>query len=135
MQGYFFLTVNNKIIYNFLKLQRNNKTLKYIKFRKGLLNPEPFAIIKPVQGSFNQGNVTLFGETAGRQRAGNALFLICLSIVFDICHWTSVDLHYILVQCDKLYKTKRFNGWGSVTPTEIYILYKYKYWKKIFMMV
>ena len=41
------------------------------------LKPGLYEIIKPAPGSFNQGNVALFGETAGRQCACNKLFLIC----------------------------------------------------------
>ena len=41
------------------------------------LNPGPYELLKSVQVSFNQGNVALFGETAGRQCACNALFSIC----------------------------------------------------------
>ena len=37
-----------------------------------------------VQGSFNQGYVTLLGETVGRQCACNALFSICWSVVSSI---------------------------------------------------
>ena len=44
------------------------------------LNPGPYQIIRPVQGSFNQGNVALFGETAGKC-ACNALFSICWPVV------------------------------------------------------
>ena len=33
------------------------------------LNPGPQEIIRSVQGSFSQSNVTLFGETAGRESA------------------------------------------------------------------
>ena len=53
------------------------------------LNPGPYAIIRSIQGSFNQGNVALFGETAGRQCVCNALFSICWSVVRDICNWKS----------------------------------------------
>ena len=38
------------------------------------LKPGPYEILRTVQGSFNQGNIALFGETAGRQCACNALF-------------------------------------------------------------
>ena len=38
------------------------------------LNPGPYEVVRTVQGSFNQGNVALFGETANRQCACNALF-------------------------------------------------------------
>ena len=41
------------------------------------LNPEPYEIIKSVQESFSQGNIALFGKTAGRQCACNALFSVC----------------------------------------------------------
>ena len=30
------------------------------------LNPGPYEILRSVQGSFNQGNAALFGETAAR---------------------------------------------------------------------
>ena len=69
------------------------------------LNPGPFEIIRSVQGSFSQGNVALFGKSAGRQYACNALFSICWSIVRDTSNWKSVNLDYILVEGDKLYKS------------------------------
>ena len=36
------------------------------------VNPGPYEIIISVQVNFNQGNVTLFGETADSQSACNA---------------------------------------------------------------
>ena len=58
----------------------------------------PCGIIRTVQeGSFNQGNIASFGETASRQRACNALYALCWSIVRNICYLKSVDLEYILV--------------------------------------
>ena len=50
-------------------------------------NPGPYEIVRTVQGSFNRGNVALFGETAGRQCASNALFLVCWSIDREISFW------------------------------------------------
>ena len=41
------------------------------------LNPGPYEITRSVQKTLNQGNVALFGETAGRQCACNALLSIC----------------------------------------------------------
>ena len=38
------------------------------------LKPGPYEILRTVQGSSNQGNIALSGETAGRQCACNALF-------------------------------------------------------------
>ena len=72
------------------------------------LNPGPYETIRSVQGSFNHGNVALFGETAGRQCPCNALFSICWSVVRDICNWKSIDLDYILVQGDKLCQSLKF---------------------------
>ena len=69
------------------------------------LNPAPYKIIGLVQGSFNQGNVALLGETTGRQCACNALYAFCWSVVRDICCWKSVDLDYILVDRDQLHKS------------------------------
>lgn len=56
------------------------------------LNPAPYEIIGSVQGSFSQGNVTVFGETADRHCAYNALFSICWSVARDICYWRSASL-------------------------------------------
>ena len=78
------------------------------------LNPGPYEIKRSVQGSFNQDNVALFGETAGRQCACNALFLICWSVVRDICNWKSVDLDYILIEGDKLFKSLKCRDYLSV---------------------
>ena len=69
------------------------------------LNPGPYEIIKSVQENFNQSNVALLGTTAGKQYSCNTLFSICWSVVRDVSNWTSVDLNYILVQVEKLYKS------------------------------
>ena len=74
-------------------------------------NPGPYEIIRSVPGSFNQGNIALFGVTAGRQGACNALFSICWSVVRDVCFWKLVYLDYILVEGDKLYKLLEFQGY------------------------
>ena len=44
-------------------------------------NPGPYEITRSVQGSFNQGNIALLEEKAGRQCACNALFSIFWSVV------------------------------------------------------
>ena len=71
------------------------------------LNPGPYEVKRSVQGSFNQGNVALFGKIAGRRCACNALFSFCWSVVCDICNWKPVNLDYILVEGDELYKSYR----------------------------
>ena len=43
--------------------------------------PGTYDLLKSVQGSFNQSNIGMFGETAGHQCACNALFSICWSLV------------------------------------------------------
>ena len=78
------------------------------------LNPGPYEIVRTIQGSLNQGNVALFGETAGRQWACNALFSICWSVVPKISFWKAIDLDFILVQGDKLYKSLNFQGYLNV---------------------
>ena len=78
------------------------------------LNPGPSEIIRSVQGSFNQGNAALFGETADRQCACNALFSNCWSVFRDICNWKSFDLDYILVQGDKLCKSLKCRDYLNV---------------------
>ena len=84
-------------------------------------NPGPYEIIRSVQGSFNQGSIALFGATAGRQCACNALFWICCSLVCDVCFWKSVDLDYILVEGDKLYKLLGFQGYLEELPRQVKI--------------
>ena len=78
------------------------------------LNPGPYGTIRSVQGSFNQGNVTLFGETAGRQCACNAIYAPCWSVVRDICYWKSVDLDYILVEGEQLYESLKCQDYLNV---------------------
>ena len=50
-----------------LNLQHVNvKITSSLKLSDVELNPGSYQIIRSIQGSFNQGNVALFGETAGR---------------------------------------------------------------------
>ena len=57
------------------------------------------------QSCLNQGNIVLFVETAGRHCACNALFFKRMSVIWRTCYWKVVDLGYILVGCNKLYKS------------------------------
>ena len=76
-------------------------------------NPGLYESIRSVQGNINQGNIALFGGgTAGKQCTCNALFSICWYVVCDVCFWKSVDLDYILVGGDKLYKLLGFQGFN-----------------------
>ena len=94
---------------------RDAEITKSLKFLGDLeLNPGPFKTVRTVQGSFNQGNVALFGETAGRQCACNALFSICWSVVREISFWKTINLDFILVEDDKLYKCLNFQDYLSI---------------------
>ena len=61
-----------------------------------------YHVLKPVQGNFNEGNVALFGDAAGRQCARNALFLVCWLVVRKVSIWKSYDLGNILIEGDKM---------------------------------
>ena len=69
------------------------------------LNHGTNEIIRLVQGSFNQGNVVLLGETADRHCVCNILHSIRWSIIRRICYWKAIDLDYVLVEDNKLYKS------------------------------
>ena len=58
--------------------------------------------------------MALFGETGGRQCACNALFSICWSVVRYIGSWKSVDLDYMSVEGDKLYKSLKCRDYLNV---------------------
>ena len=71
-------------------------------------------MIRPVQGSFSQGNVVLFRKTAGFQCACNALFSICWSVIRNICNWMTSDLDHILMEGDKLHKSLNIQNYLNV---------------------
>ena len=72
-------------------------------------------MIRSIQESFNQGNVALVGEITGRKCACNALiFSICWSVICDIWYWKFVDLDYLLVNADKLYKSLKCHDYLNV---------------------
>ena len=87
------------------------------------LNPGTYEVIKSALGSFNQGNVSLFGETADLQSACNAMFSICCSLIRKISCWTNQDLDNILSEDDNLHKSLNKDSFLSVDdlPTQIYI--------------
>ena len=61
-------------------------------------------ILKVVQGSFSQ-NDNRFGKSCGKQCACMALTSICMTNVRKPFIWKEVDLDFILMQGDALYKT------------------------------
>ena len=66
------------------------------------LNPGPYEVIKSVQGSFNQGNISMFAETAGEQCTCNATFSISWMLIMKISCWTHEDFGHILNEGDNL---------------------------------
>ena len=73
-----------------------------------------YHVLKSVQGNFNQGNVVLFGGTAGKQCSCNALFSVCWSVVRKVSIWKSYDLDNILIEGDKIYKFPNKDDFLSV---------------------
>ena len=68
-------------------------------------NPDlRYELLKSVQGTFHEGHV-MFGVTAGRQCACNALYFIALSVVKRISQWKSFDLDHIIMSGDRMYKS------------------------------
>ena len=73
-----------------------------------------YHVLKSVQGNFNQGNVAIFGGTAGKQCSCNALFSVCWSVVRKVSIWKSYDLDNILIEGDKIYKFPNKDDFLSV---------------------
>jgi len=68
-----------------------------------------YQVSKSVLGSFHQGNVSRFGETAGSQCACNALYSLFWSRIRPVSIWKYSDLDFILIEGDKLYKSLNTN--------------------------
>ena len=62
-----------------------------------------YHVLKSVQGNFNQGNVVLLRDTAGKLCSCNALLSVCWSVVRKASIWKSYDLDNILTEGDKIY--------------------------------
>ena len=67
-------------------------------------NPGPSPALKIIFGSFNQGDIFRFGETAGSQCGCNSLLAICWASVKRVSVWKTWDLDNVLESGDKLYK-------------------------------
>lgn len=68
-----------------------------------------YQVSKSTLGSFNQGNISRFGETAGSQCACNALYSLFWSRTRSVQTWECSDLDMILVEGDRLYKSLNTN--------------------------
>ena len=71
-----------------------------------------YQIVNGVKGTFHQGD-NIFGNTAGRQCACNALFSIFWSNICPISRWEKPDLDKILTEGDRLYKSLNTNNYLS----------------------
>ena len=69
-------------------------------------NPGPFDALKIIFGSFNQGNIDKFGETAGTRCTCNTLLAICWSSIKRVSIWKTWDLDNILDLGDETYNLK-----------------------------
>ena len=91
----------------------NLACFKYIKLmRDGDIesNPGPtYSCVKVINGSFHQGDPR-FGITAGTQCACNSLFSICWSTIRRTALWNKLDLDFILIKGDAIYKCLNVNG-------------------------
>ena len=67
-------------------------------------NPGPSQALKIIFGSFNQGDIFRFGETAGSQCGCNSLLAICWASIKRVSVWKTWDLDNVLESGDKLYK-------------------------------
>ena len=87
------------------------------------LNPDYYEIIKSVQGSFNQGNISLFGKSSVRHCSCNAMFSICWLLIRKGSCWAHRDLDHMLNEGDNLYKSMNKDSFLSVDnlPRQIYI--------------
>ena len=63
-----------------------------------------YHVLKSAEGDFNQGNVALFVDTAGKKCACNALLSLCWSIVEKVSIWKSFDLDNTLIKGNKIQK-------------------------------
>ena len=93
-------------------------------------NPGPtYTNMKSVTGTTHQGDITMFGETAGRQCICNAIYAIAWSMTRRIGLWNEQDLNYILVEGDQLYKAKNTSNFLSLEDlpgsVEINMILKY----------
>ena len=91
----------------------NLACFKYIKLmRDGDIesNPGPtYSCVKVINGSYHQGDPR-FGITAGTQCACNSLFSICWSTIRRTALWNKLDLDFILIKGDAIYKCLNVNG-------------------------
>ena len=65
---------------------------------------DEYILVNTIQGSFHQGNVEKFGDTAGRQCTCMTLFAIGYASFKRLGIWKKCDLDVILMNGNQLYK-------------------------------
>ena len=91
----------------------NLACLKYMKLmRDGDIerNPGPtYSCVKVINGNFHQGD-PLFDITTGTQCVCNSLFSICWSTIRRTALWNTLNLDFILIKGDAIYKCLNVSG-------------------------
>ena len=64
-----------------------------------------YILANGIQGSFHQGNVEKFGDTAGRHCTCMSLFAIAYDSFKRLGIWNKCDLGVVLMRGDQLYKS------------------------------
>ena len=55
-----------------------------------------YSILKSLTGRYHQGDIAMFGETAGLQCLCNSIYAICWSMIRRVGLWNKQDLDHIL---------------------------------------
>ena len=76
---------------------------------------DEYVLVNSIQGSFHQGNVEKFWDTARRQCTCMALFAIVYVSFKRLGIWKKCDLDVILMNGDQLYRSLDRTDYLSVT--------------------
>ena len=74
-----------------------------------------YILVNSMQGSFHQGNVGKYGDTAGRQCKCRTLFAIAYVSFKRLGIWRKCDFDVILMNGDHLYKSLDRTDYLSAT--------------------
>ena len=76
--------------------------------------PIYYNVIKVIAGSFHQGNVNKFCETAGSQCGINSIVSICFSMIKKISTWNTGDMDYLLETGNECFKKLGYSVYLSL---------------------
>ena len=82
-----------------------------------------YNVIKVIPGTFHQGNVQKFFETAGLQCGINSIVSICFSMIKKISSWNTDDMDYILETGNECFKKLGYSDYLALDelPSIIHI--------------